>query len=142
MIAMPHRAAGDTGSVSIAGALFGLGIFTLIGLVLMHGQSLGSLSKTREAADNAARAGAQQIDTDALLSTGDVRLDPTEARQAVDQYLALLPTVSATDVRIEEATITVTVAETVTPIGSVGRTRTFTATESATALPGVTGALE
>lgn len=132
----------DEGSVSIAGALFGLGIFTLIGLVLMQGQSLGSLSKTREAADNAARAGAQQIDTDHLLGTGEVRLDPDEASQAVTEYLARLPSVSATRIEVDGATITVTVAETVTPIGNVGRPRTFTATESATALQGVTGAIE
>lgn len=138
----PVRPADDRGSVSIAGAIFGLGIFTLIGLVLMQGQSLGSLSRTREAADNAARAGAQQIDTDHLLGTGEVRLDPVLATQAANQYASNLPTVTVSAVSIEGATITVTVSETVDPIGPVGRTRTFTATESATALPGVTGAIE
>jgi hypothetical protein len=133
---------GDRGSVSIAGAIFGLGILTLIGLVLMQGQSLGSLSRTREAADNAARAGAQQIDTDHLLGTGELRIDPALAVQAVNEYAANLPTVSVSAVTVDGATITVTVAETVTPIGSVGQTRTFTATESATALRGVTGAIE
>ncbi len=132
----------ERGSVSIAGAVFGLGIFTLIGLVLMQGQSLGSLSRTREAADNAARAGAQQIDTDHLLGTGEVRLDQALAVQAVNDYAANLPGISVTSIRVEDATVTVTVAETVTPIGGVGRTRTFTATESATALRGVTGAIE
>ena len=135
-------AAGDEGSVSIAGAIFGLGIFVLVGLVLMQGQSLGSLSRTREAADNAARAGAQQIDTDHLLGTGEVRIDRSLARQAVDEYAANLASISVTAVQVDGATITVTMEETVTPIGSVGQTRTFTATESATALPGVTGAIE
>lgn len=132
----------DEGSVSIGGAIFGLGIFTLMGLILMQGQSLGSLSRTREAADNAARAGAQQIDTDHLFTTGEVRIDADEARVAVDGYLAQQASISATEIRIEEATITVTVAETVIPIGPVGRERTFTATESATALRGVTEAIE
>lgn len=138
----PVGVADDRGSVSIAGAIFGLGIFTLIGLVLMQGQSLGSLSRTREAADNAARAGAQQIDTDHLLGTGEVRLDPISATQAANQFVSNLPTVTVTAVSVEGATITVTVSETVDPIGPVGQTRTFTATESATALPGVTGAIE
>lgn len=133
---------GEQGSVSIAGAIFGIGIFTLVGLVLVQGQSLGSLSRTREAADNAARAGAQQIDTDHLLATGDVRIDPALANDAVNAYAANLPTISVTSVIVDGSTITVTVSETVEPIGSVGRTRTFTATESATALPGVTGAIE
>jgi len=137
-----RRVAQEAGSVSIAGALFGLGIFTLIGLVLMQGQSLGALSRTREAADNAARAGAQQIDTDHLLATGEVRIDPALAADAVDAYAARLPAITVTGVRVEGATITVSVAETVTPIGGVGSTRTFTATESATALRGVTGAIE
>lgn len=132
----------DDGSVSVAGAIFGLGIFTLIGLLLMQGQSLGALSRTREAADNAARAGAQQVDVDYLFVTGEVRLDPGEASAAATAYLSNLPNISATDVRVEGATITVTVAETVVPIGTVGGTRTFTATESATALRGVTGAIE
>ena len=132
----------DRGSVSIAGAIFGIGIFTLVGLVLMQGQSLGSLSRTREAADNAARAGAQQIDTDHLLGTGEVRIDAALANAAVSAYAANLPTITVTNVTVDDATITVTVSETVVPIGSVGRTRTFTATESATALPGVTGAIE
>ena len=136
------RPGGDRGSVSVAGALFGIGIFTLIGLVLMHGQSLAALSRTREAADNAARAGAQQIDTDHLLATGEVRIDPGLAADAVAAYAANLPAVSVTEVRVDGATITVTVAETVDPITGVGSTRTFTATESATALPGVTGAIE
>ncbi|MEM9655384.1 MAG: hypothetical protein AAGA65_25050 [Actinomycetota bacterium] len=132
----------DGGSVSIAGAVFGLGIVLLIGLVLAQGQSLGSLSRTREAADNAARAGAQQIDTDHLLGTGEVRLDPELVAQAVADYAARLPTVSVTDVQVVGATVTVTVSETVDPIGPVGSARTFTATESATALPGVTDVLE
>jgi hypothetical protein len=128
--------------VSIAGAIFGLGVFVLIGLVLMQGQSLGSLSRTREAADNAARVGALQIDTDHLLGTGEVRLDEALAADAVRQYAARLPSVSVQSVAVDGATITVTMAETITPIGGVGSTRTFTATESATALRGVTGAIE
>lgn len=132
----------DRGSIGVAGAIFGLGIFMMIGLVLMQGQSLGSLSRTREAADNAARAGAQQIDTDHLLGTGEVRLDPALVAAAVADYAARLPTVSITDVQVVGPTVTVTVSETVDPIGPVGTTRTFTATESATALPGVTEAIE
>ncbi len=132
----------ERGSISIAGAVFGIGIFLLVGLVLMQGQSLGSLSRTREAADNAARAGAQQIDTDHLLGTGEVRIDRVLATQAVNEYAANLPSVQVTSVEVVGPTITVTVAETITPIGAIGRTRTFTATESATALQGVTGAIE
>jgi len=132
----------EHGSISVAGAIFGLGIFTLIGLVLMQGQSLGSLSRTREAADNAARAGAQQVDVDYLLETGEVQIDPDLATAAVADYLSNLPNIDATDIEIDGATITVTVSETVTPVGGVGGDRTFTATESATALRGVTGAIE
>ncbi len=132
----------DAGSVSIAGAIFGLGILALIGLVLMQGQSLGALSRTREAADNAARAGAQQIDTDHLLATGEVRIDSDLASDAIADYAAALPAITVTNVVVDGATITVTVSETVDPIGGVGGSRTFTATESATALQGVTGAIE
>ena len=132
----------EEGSVSIAGAIFGLGIFVMIGLVLAQGQSLGSLSRTREAADNAARAGAQQIDTDHLLGTGEVRLDPALVATAVADYAARLPSVSVTNIQVVGSTVTVTVAETVDPLGPVGSTRTFTATESATALPGVTEVIE
>lgn len=132
----------ERGSIGIAGAVFGLGIVLLIGLVLAQGQSLGSLSRTREAADNAARAGAQQIDTDHLLGTGEVRLDPALVTAAIAEYAANLPTVTVTDVRVDGATVTVSVAETVNPVGGVGGPRTFTATESATALPGVTDVIE
>ncbi|MEM9561579.1 MAG: hypothetical protein AAGA93_03110 [Actinomycetota bacterium] len=136
------RHGSERGSVSIAGALFGIGVFTLIGLVLLHGQSLAALSRTREAADNAARAGAQQIDTDHLLATGEVRIDPGLAADAVAAYAANLPDLSVTEVRVDGPTISVTVAETVDPITGLGGTRTFTATESATALRGVTGAID
>lgn len=141
-VAPPPGRHDDQGSISVAAAIFGLGIFLLIGLVLMQGQSLGSLSRTREAADNAARAGAQQIDTDHLLGTGEVRIDQALASAAIATYAANLPTMSVAAVQVDGATITVTISETITPIGGVGQTRTFTATESATALQGVTGAIE
>ena len=115
------RAPAEDGSISVAGAVFGLGIVTLIGLVLMHGQSLGALSRTREAADNAARAGAQQVDIGHLLATGEVRLDPVLAADAATDYTRNLPAVSVTRVEVDGPSITVTVAETVIPVGEIGR---------------------
>jgi Flp pilus assembly protein TadG len=132
----------ERGSISIAGAVFAFGIVALIGLVLMQGQSLGALSRTREAADNAARAAAQQVDTDHLLTTGQLRLDPDAAAAAARNYATNLGSIVITGVTVDGATVTVTVAETVEPIGPVGGPRTFTATESATALRGVTEVIE
>lgn len=136
----------EDGSISVAAAIVGLCIFLLMGLVLAQGQSLGSLSRTREVADNAARAGAQQIDAAHLLTTGEVRVDPALAAEAVDAYVSNLDSVQVTATVVDGPTVTVTVAETVTYVGPAigwgGRSRTFTATESATALQGVSGAIE
>lgn len=127
----------ERGAVSIFIAVLGVAFLLVAGLAVDGGRKLGALSEARDIADNAARAGAQHIDTDAYRTTGIAYLDPEAATQGAADYLAAIGhtgTISVTD-----DTVTVTVHLQVNTRFLPGPW-TVTATESATAVLGVQGA--
>lgn len=128
----------DRGAVSIFVAVLGVAFLLTAGLALDGGRKLGALSDARDLADNAARAGAQEIDPDAYIATGTPQLDPDAAYTAATSYLAA--TGNTGTVVVTGDTVTVTVAIDVNPRFLPGDW-TVTATESATATFGVQGAL-
>ena len=133
----PPQGDGERGSVSIFIAVLGLAFLMVAGLAVDGGRKLGALSEARDIADNAARAGAQQIDIDAYHLTGIAYLDPEAANQAAADYLAAVGhTGSAT---VAGDTITVTVQLQVNTRFLPGPW-TVSATESATAVFGIDGA--
>ncbi len=124
----------ERGSVSILVAALGLALLMATGLAVDGGRKLGALSEARDIADNAARAGAQMVDTDAYRSTGTPAIDPAAATQRANAYLASQGhqgtiTVNATTVTV---TVTITVDTRFLPGPIV-----VSATESASAIAGI-----
>ena len=124
----------ERGSVSILIAALGLALLMATGLAVDGGRKLGALSEARDIADNAARAGAQMVDTDAYRSTGTPTIDPAAATQRANAYLASqghqgTVTVTGTTVTV---TVTITVDTRFLPGPIV-----VSATESASAVAGI-----
>ncbi len=128
---MTRRLDDDRGSVSIFMAVIAVAFLVVAGLAVDGGNKLGALSEARDIADNAARAGAQAVDTDAYRNTGEPTLDPVAATQAANAYLASVG--HAGTVTVAGSTVTVTVTISV-PTRFLPGPYTVTATEQATAV--------
>lgn len=126
----------ERGSVSVLVAVLAVAFLMVAGLALDGGRKLGALSEARDLADNAARAGAQAVDTDAYHLTGSPNLNPAEAQQAALDYLAT--TGHSGSVVVNGPTVTVTVTLSV-PTRFLPGPFTVHATESATAIFSVEG---
>lgn len=127
----------ERGAVSIFIAVLGVAFLMVAGLAVDGGRKLGALSEARDIADNAARAGAQHIDTDAYRSSGIAYLDPGPATQAAADYLAAIGHSGTITVTGDTATVTVQLRVATRFLPGPW---TVTATESATAVLGVQGA--
>lgn len=126
----------ERGSASVLVAVLAIAFLMVAGLALDGGRKLGALSEARDLADNAARAGAQAVDTDAYQLTGNPSLDPGEAQQVAADYLAA--TGHTGIVVVNGSTVTVTVTLSV-PTRFLPGPFTVHATESATAVFSVEG---
>ncbi len=126
----------ERGSVSVLVAVLAIAFLMVAGLALDGGRKLGALSEARDLADNAARAGAQAVDTDAYQLTGAPALDPADAEQAALAYLSA--TGHTGTVAVDGSTVTVTVSLSV-PTRFLPGPFTVHATESATAVFSVEG---
>lgn len=127
---------GERGSVSVLVAVLAIAFLMVAGLALDGGRKLGALSEARDLADNAARAGAQAVDTDAYQLTGTPSLDPSDAEQAALAYLAASGHTGM--VAVDGSTVTVTVSLSV-PTRFLPGPFVVHATESATAVFSVEG---
>ena len=127
---MRHR---ERGAVSTFVAVIALAMLMAAGLAIDGGRKINTLREASDLADNAARAGAQAVDLDTLRTTGELRLNPDQAEQAVGDYLAAFD-LTARAVTVSGATIAVTVDLTVDPVLLPTGTITVTATETATAI--------
>ncbi|MBT8211552.1 MAG: hypothetical protein KJN71_00270 [Acidimicrobiia bacterium] len=126
----------ERGSVSVLVAVLAIAFLMVAGLALDGGRKLGALAEARDLADNAARAGAQAVDTDTYQLTGTPALDPAVAEQAALDYLAA--TGHTGMVAVAGSTVTVTVSLSV-PTRFLPGPFVVHATESATAVFSVEG---
>lgn len=126
----------ERGSVSVLVAVLAIAFLMVAGLALDGGRKLGALSEARDLADNAARAGAQAVDTDAYQLTGTPALDPADAEQAALAYLAASGHTGT--ITVDGTTVTVTVSLSV-PTRFLPGPFVVHATESATAVFSVEG---
>ncbi len=126
----------ERGSASVLVAVLAIAFLMVAGLALDGGRKLGALSEARDLADNAARAGAQAVDTDAYQLTGNPSPDPAEPQHAAADYLAA--TGHTGTVVVNGSTVTVTVTLSV-PTRFLPGPFTVHATESATAIFSVEG---
>lgn len=126
----------ERGSASVLVAVLAVAFLMVAGLALDGGRKLGALSEARDLADNAARAGAQAVDTDVYQLTGSPSLDPAEAQQAALDYFSA--TGHTGTVAVNGSTVTVTVTLSVPTRFLLGPFTVY-ATESSTAIFSVEG---
>jgi Flp pilus assembly protein TadG len=102
------------------------------GMAYDGGQVISAHNAARNDAEQAARAGAQQIDLTHLRKTNEPRLDTAKAESAALDYLAQSGATGT--VAVADASVTVTVTR-VQPLRILpGSDRTITVTETATAV--------
>jgi Flp pilus assembly protein TadG len=131
----------DRGTIAMYTVLFTPVVFLLAGLLVDGGLAIHARQRAADMAEQAARAGANQIDTAALRETGEPVLDPGRARAAAcDLLAAYREQVTASRCEAGEQEVAVTVQISVRPqlLGIIPGFGEFHMTSSATAHP-VTG---
>lgn len=78
----------ERGAVTVFVVILTMTLLLVGGLVLDGGYTLAAQRRAFNAADAAARAGAQAVDLDALRATGAVQLDAAAASALAESYLA------------------------------------------------------
>jgi hypothetical protein len=126
------RARSDTGSITAMTATVVAGFVMMLALVVGGGAVLRARTDAFGTAAAAARAGAQQLDEDALAQ-GDVVIDTANAEAAAQGYLAAQGADGT--VSIAGADVVVTVNETVA-IPQLGQSVTISATATVSAIKG------
>ncbi|WP_243717753.1 pilus assembly protein TadG-related protein [Actinomadura sp. KC345] len=137
----PER--GDRGTIALYTVLFTPIVFMLAGLLVDGGLAIHARQRAADMAEQAARAGANQIDADALRETGEPVLDPGRARAAACGLLAdYRERVTASQCDADEEEVAVTVQISVRPqiLGIIPGLGEFQMTSGATARP-VTGGI-
>ena len=104
----PAPEASERGALSIFVAICATALLMLSGLIIDGGGRLRAIERADAVAEEAARAGGQQIDRAALLQDKGIRLDPQAAQNAANAYLGA-SNVTGTSVATDQ-TITVSVA--------------------------------
>ena len=128
------RARSDAGSITAMTATVVAGFVLMLALVVGGGAVLRARTDAFGTAAAAARAGAQQLDEDALAQ-GDVVIDFDKAEAAAQGYLAAQGADGT--VSIAGADVVVTVNETVA-IPQLGQSVTISATATVSAIKGAT----
>jgi uncharacterized membrane protein len=75
-------------------AVFLPALLVVLGLVIDGGLAFAARRDLQDVADAAAQAGAMQLDPAVYATTGQVQLDPIQARAAAGDYLSAHPGVS------------------------------------------------
>ena len=123
---------GDEGSITAMTAAVVGGFVLMLALVVGGGAVLRARTDAFGTAAAAARAGAQQLDENALAQ-GDVVLDVGDAEEAAQSYLAAQDATGS--VSIAGADVIVTVNETVA-IPELGQSVSISATATVSAIKG------
>jgi hypothetical protein len=133
-------AADESGMVSVFVVAMTVGILAIAGLSLDGGLALADKVRALGQAEDAARAGAQQIDLAVYRTTGALQLDPQQAQAAAQRLLAADNATGTVTVDANTVIVTVTATEHTQLLGLVGiTTLTVTATGKAVPQSGVNG---
>ena len=122
----------ERGSITGFVAVIATALVMVAGMAYDGGQVIHAHNAARNDAEQAARAGAQQIDITHLRQTSEPRLDPAEAEAAALDYLAQVGATGTASV--DGADITVSVTRTQQLRILPGQDRTITVTETASAV--------
>jgi hypothetical protein len=85
-----------------------IGLFAVVGLGLDPGEAYAAKIHAIGQAEEAARAGAQQIDLTAYRTTGTLQLDPTAAQHTAQRYLAAKGMTGTATASTARVTVTIT----------------------------------
>jgi Flp pilus assembly protein TadG len=135
-----ERAGDDAGHVSAFVTILTVALIALAGLVLDTGLALSAKVQALDAAQAAARTGAQQLDLVAYRTTNTAQLDPPRAQAAAHGWLTAAGLQG--EAIATPTTVTVTVRRTTRTqlLHLIGvSTLNVSATATATAVHGVTG---
>ncbi|MHB8328486.1 MAG: TadE/TadG family type IV pilus assembly protein [Acidimicrobiales bacterium] len=125
------------GSLTVFMAVLSMTLFVLVGLVLDGGRAIGARREAMDVAEQAARAGADQLSVDALRS-GEFIVDPAAAVLAVASYLRASGEVGTAVVTGDTVMVHVEARAPTTILGMIGIDEiSVSATASATNLHGV-----
>jgi len=122
----------ERGSITGFVAVVAFALVMVAGMAYDGGQVIHAHNAARNDAEQAARAGAQQIDLTHLRQTNEPRLDPHEAESAALDYLAQVGATGT--VVVDDADITVTVTRIQSLHILPGADRTITVVETASAV--------
>jgi Flp pilus assembly protein TadG len=129
---------GDRGTVAMYVVLFTPAVFLLAGLLVDGGLAIHARQRAADMAEQAARAGANEIDTAALRRTGEPVIDPGRARAAACDLLAGYEediTASRCEADQEQVDVTVQLTVRAQLLGIVPGLGEFTMTSTASAQP-------
>ncbi|MBT2418022.1 hypothetical protein J7F01_08815 [Streptomyces sp. ISL-22] len=103
-------AVGDRGSVSIYAAIVLVGLLVMIGIAVDGGGKMRATERADALAQEAARAGGQQLDAGDAITADRIAVDPVAARAAALDYLRQAGAKGTVAVSGDGKTLTVTVA--------------------------------
>jgi hypothetical protein len=115
-----RRCRTDRGSATGWAMLTVLVVTLLAGAVLDGGNAMAARVAALDIAQQAARAGANQLDLAALRNSGLVRLDPAGAEAAARQFLAQAGATGTATATTTEVSVTVTRAQPTLVLEAVG----------------------
>jgi Flp pilus assembly protein TadG len=124
----------ERGAAAAIIVLFTIALMAVAGLVIDGGYALGEQRRAMNAAEQAARAGSDQLDQGALRD-GEVRVDPARARAAAREYLAAAGLDGTVAVAGGTVTVTISTSRETTLLKVVGvDSMPITVTASATSI--------
>ena len=138
----PRASGGEDGTLTLFTAVVVIGLLAAVAFLADAGQKLAAAAQAQSIAQQAARAGAAEVNTsDAYASGGTFTVDPAQAAAAARAYLAengQAGTVTVTGARTVTVTVKVTKPAVLGQVTGVG---SLSATESASAdlEQGITG---
>jgi Flp pilus assembly protein TadG len=132
-----HRLCGDAGSAMGFGLLAVFLAILFAGVVLDGGTAMATRVQALDIAQQAARAGANQLDLTALRERGQTILDPAAARNAATAFLAQANIAGTATATLTDVTVTVTRSQPTTLLQLIGKPSiAMTATAHATPVAG------
>lgn len=135
-----RRSSDDAGQVTPFVVILVIALLALAGLVLDAGLALSAKVQALDAAQAAARAGAQELDLNLYRTTGQARLNPAAATNTAQAWLAAAALDGTASATATEVTVTVYRTQKTQLLQLIGvSTLNVSATASATAVQGVTG---
>lgn len=115
----PTRRRHEDGAAAAIIVLFTIALVSVAGLVIDGGYALAAQRRALGIAEQASRAGADQL-ADAALRNGEVQVDAVRAHAAARAYLANVGATGTVAVDGAEVRVTVTVRQETTLLSAVG----------------------